>query len=337
MAGLDCRPMKPASTRRPWAFVLCAGLLSTEAAWAATPAEKATAEALFDEGVAALKAGNPALACQKLDQSQRIEPGVGVLLYLGDCYEKLGRTASAWAIFREAASIADARGDDRAPVAKERAERLTPRLSKLTIIMEVGADTSVPGLEITRDGTPVPQGLWGSPVPVDPGTHTIAATAPGYTREEVTIQVEGEAVVATVSIPHISKLPPSATPAGPGKDGPASAPLSSPLRPLGIATAIVGVAGLGVGATFGALAISKKDELSKLGCDATTCPTNQGASTSREGMTFATVSDIGFIAGGALLVTGVTLFLAAPKARETARVTPVLAPGLAGFHLEGSF
>src|SRR6476620_10990144 len=95
--------------------LLSAALLALPSVSAAQSAsDKAAAEALFDEGVTLLKQG-------KLQEaSQRIDPGIGTLLYLAETYEKLGRTASAWATFREAASQAQAEGQtDRANIGAE--------------------------------------------------------------------------------------------------------------------------------------------------------------------------------------------------------------------------
>src|SRR5262245_66532784 len=77
-------------------------------AWAQSAADKAAAEALFDQGRAAMQEGDFAKACGLLERSQHIDPGVGTLLYLAECYEKSGKTASAWATFREAADAAEA-------------------------------------------------------------------------------------------------------------------------------------------------------------------------------------------------------------------------------------
>ena len=63
--------------------------------WAQSAADKAAAEGLFDQGRASMQEGDFAKACGLLERSQHIDPGVGTLLYLAECYEKSGRTASA--------------------------------------------------------------------------------------------------------------------------------------------------------------------------------------------------------------------------------------------------
>ena len=62
------------------------------------------ADALFDEGLKAMDAGDHAAACAKFGESQRLDPAAGTLLHLGNCYEKVGKTASAWATFLDAAA-----------------------------------------------------------------------------------------------------------------------------------------------------------------------------------------------------------------------------------------
>ena len=99
-------------------------LLPVVASAQADAQQKAAAESLFDEGKQLLSQGQYESACRRFEQSQEIDPGVGTLLYLGDCYERSGRPASAWATFREASSAALAAGQaDRGRMADERAAR----------------------------------------------------------------------------------------------------------------------------------------------------------------------------------------------------------------------
>src|SRR5262249_9549066 len=155
----------------------------------------AAAEALFNEAEKLVASKDYAQACPKYAESLRLDPGVGVMLYLGDCYEHLGKTASAWAEYREAEDLATKRADTkRAALANTRAERLAPKLSRLTIV--VATEARVPGLEVKRDGESVGTGQWGTPVPLDPGPHALSASAPGKQSWEssVTIPDNGESV-----------------------------------------------------------------------------------------------------------------------------------------------
>src|SRR6185437_15434982 len=99
--------------RRRWQAVLglCAvgaalGLWTGERpARAQNASDKAAAEALFDAAKKLYADKKYAEACTRFDASEKLDRGIGTLLYLADCYEHVGRTASAWATFREAESL----------------------------------------------------------------------------------------------------------------------------------------------------------------------------------------------------------------------------------------
>jgi thioredoxin-like negative regulator of GroEL len=95
---------------------------------------RAAAEALFNQGRDLMTAGKFVEACPKFEASQQLDPGLGTMLNLAECYEKTGRTASAWAEYREAIPLARAAGSKaRQDLAVERAKALEERLSTLTI------------------------------------------------------------------------------------------------------------------------------------------------------------------------------------------------------------
>src|SRR5258706_9020963 len=122
-------------TRAHLASVSCVlALLSLQPRHAradASPADKATAQALFDQGKTLLSKGDVAGACPKFEESQRLDPGIGTQFNLATCYERAGRTASAWTLFLEVASAARAAHQpDREKLARSRAADLEPNRAK---------------------------------------------------------------------------------------------------------------------------------------------------------------------------------------------------------------
>ena len=142
-----------------------------------TEEDQAAARSLFEDGKKLLKQGRYAEACSTLEAAKKLYASPGILLNLGDCLDKLGRTASAWDAFGEAATVASrVVRNDQLTEARRRQFEVEPKLTRLTIHV---ADT-VPGLKVTRDDSDItPAGL-GNAIPVDPGTHEIRAEAPGH-------------------------------------------------------------------------------------------------------------------------------------------------------------
>jgi hypothetical protein len=171
---------------------------------APTPQDAAAAQALFDQGKELSAQGKYTEACPKFEQSQTLDPGTGTLFHLADCWEHVGRTATAWATFLEVANESRAAGRlDREQIARARRAALEPRLSRLSII--VTEDT--PGLTVTRDGQPVTPDLWGLPVPVDLGWHAITARASGRRPWNGTAQVTAEGLDFNTVVPALPKAP----------------------------------------------------------------------------------------------------------------------------------
>src|SRR5262245_29277651 len=95
-------------------LMACASLalvLHAPVALAEDAGGRATAIRLFEDGEKAMSEGNYGAACPKFAESQRLDPQLGTLLHLADCFEKWGKTASAWASFKEAADLAAMRNE----------------------------------------------------------------------------------------------------------------------------------------------------------------------------------------------------------------------------------
>ena len=183
----------------------CAALaLCASAARAQGDEERAAAQALFDEARRLMAGGRHEQACPKLEESQRLDPGVGTQFNLAVCYETIGRTASAWSLFLEVAAAAN-RGAERAreQVARARAAALEPKLPRLRIVVPEQARAS--GLRVERGAVQVGPAQWGVALPTDPGTYTISASAPGKKRWQISVTVDGDSADAHGHAPRAGR------------------------------------------------------------------------------------------------------------------------------------
>jgi hypothetical protein len=266
---------------------------------------------LFDEGIALMDKGKFAEACPKLAKSQQLAPNGGTLLALADCYEKNGQVASAWVALKEAADRAGAaKRADVERTALEGAKRLEPKISKLTV--EVPSKAAIDGLVLKRDGKPMNQAEYGLAVPLDPGTHTIEASAPGHKPWTSSVTFNTQAATKTLTVPLLDVDPNARTEttAPPAEE----ASTGRTQRVIGVALAGVGVVGLGLGGFFGLRASSKNDDAASHCRDTTHCD-QQGLDLDKQAHDAATISTIAFIAGGTALVGGAVLFFTAPKSQ----------------------
>lgn len=210
------------------------GVLSCAAVASADP----EAKRLFDEGRALLDRGRVPEACKRFASSLERERAAGTMLNLGECAERGGRLARAWALYDEAAREYE-RTDKPAAMkfARDRAVTLEPRLA--TVIVRVAEPTD--GLVVRVAGEPVPPGDAHARFH-DPGALTVTARAPGRARFQTTVRgVAGARVV--VEVPALSLL--AGNPGEPrGEEPPERS--GGPWRPLLLASLGVAVAGGGV-------------------------------------------------------------------------------------------
>jgi hypothetical protein len=309
----------------------------------AQSADKTAAVALFDEAASLVAAGNYKDACPKYAESNRLDPQLGALMHLADCYEKAGQLASAWASFRDASEIAEKKNDPRAGIAADRAKALEPRISRLAVV--VPKETAVPGLEIRRDGEVVNRATWGSALPVDIGDHQIEASAPGKQTWQGVAKVTAEGSRDSISIPALQDAveAPSATPGAPatgdtGAEKPAVAN-GKTQKIIGLSLAGAGAVGLIVGVVFEAQKSSKLSTRDGIACNTgptgDMCTPQQGSDITNltsQARTAWAVGTTGLIAGTLLIGGGLTLFFTAPKAKSETKVSlsPVVAPSFQG-------
>jgi serine/threonine-protein kinase len=310
----------------PLLFAFAASLAVPSAARAQNASDQAAAEALFHDGRKLYDEGRYPEACAKLAESQRLDPAPGTLLNLAGCYEKNGQTASAWATFKSAMSAAHQKGRaDWEELARERAAALEPTLSKLTLVVEAPTD----GLVVRRDGEEVGRAEWGTPIPVDPGTHVIDASAPQRRPYKQSIDVGARGATATVTVRELARA------ASAGGGAPAEAPHDGATqRIVGLALAGAGVVGLGVSAVYGLVAMNRENDALNYECNPQGLCTPHGVQLGQDAKSAATASTIAFGLGAAAVAGGLVLYFSAPR-RSTAPATVGLR--VAPTHGGGSF
>jgi hypothetical protein len=323
------------------------GVLSAPAS-AASP----VAEALFREGRKLMAKNQIDKACAKFAESQRVEASTGTLLNLATCHTKQGKTATAWVEFAEALAAAKKENDAlRVDYAEAQMAALEPKLSK--IMVSAAAPTS--GMSITIDGSTV---VLDSPLPFDPGSHTVKATAPGRTPFTLQVELAATAETKTVRIPELALEPRAvpltakAAPHGPEPSRAASRSSSDELssqpqlwrKPLAYSLGGLGTAALGVG-TY--LALTARSELAEAESNAALCPGKVCYPTGRERVNAAeTKANIatGAFAGGIaavgvatyLLLTSPSVSARAPK-RLSRHWLPLVSAHGAGLTVQGEF
>jgi hypothetical protein len=292
----------------------------------------AQAEQLFERGRALFDAGRVDEACATLGESETLEPAVGTLGLLAACHERQGHAAAAFSEYLAAADLARARADDREAFARARAAAIAPSLAYLAIrVVE-----PVAGLTVTRDGVPIAPASLGREVVIDPGPISVAASAPEHRRFVTALAIAaGEHV--TLEIPRLAPSPRAALVARAStRDAPAPSWLG-PRRVLAIASAGVGLAGLGIGTAYGVSAIHHADA-SRVDCDShDRCGPGGGALRDRA-RSEAMVSTLGFGVGLAGVAAAAALVLTEPRAPRThVALAPSIGPRGGGASLFGRF
>jgi len=222
------------------------------------PDSAALAQGLFEEAVGLMKEGKVSEACPKLAESHRLEPGGGTVFNLAICLEKEGKTASAYLAYDEALAraVRDA-NREREASARERLAYLKPLLSKVVVRVNpkmIGTE----GLEIRFDGASVRPEAWGTHVPVDPGAHTLSATATSYADFKTEVKIDEPGKVYELEVPVLAPGAPKA--AATPQPKPQAVETSERRNTIGYVLIGSGAAATVAGVISGALALNKHAE-----------------------------------------------------------------------------
>lgn len=316
-----------------WALVMAPRSARAEA----SASEKKLAKEMMAEAIADERAGKCADALEVFRQVIQIHESGDALLHLGECLAKTGKLASALKTWEHAEDVA--RGD------KDRAtqQALLPKLAAVraripAVALQIPADAKAAKIKI--DGQAVELSRAGVPISLDPGEHTIDATAEGSVAFSTKITLaEKESKVVVVALPSLTAPP---VEAGANRGG--GVPLGTWIAGgVGVALAVGGVvafASAGSAAADGAAQCAKKAS-----CDPAAVKTVQQLDAAALGLWIGAGVSVGL--GVTLLVlnrgpasspaSGAASGAAAARFRPAPRATARLVVAPTSIGLEGTF
>ncbi|MCC6217427.1 MAG: hypothetical protein IT376_21400 [Polyangiaceae bacterium] len=287
-------------------------------------AQAAAAEALFDQGRAAMEKNDFETACKRFRESDRLDPAPGTRLNLADCEEKRGRLATAWELFRSA--IGDLpESDERRAVAQERVSALEPRVPRLVIRL---AKRAPAGTRVTFAGATFSEGSFGVPLPVDPGEHELIVTAAGHRESRLKIRLkEGDRKTFEVAPREPAGAGPDqgAPPSGARAvrpEGAAPAPAGGDTRTLGFIVGGVGIAALAGAGVTGAMTLSAQSTNENNCFPGEGYCNQEGKDAASSGATFGALTTGLLVAGIAGVGLGGYFVFTSGDGRELAAVAP---------------
>jgi hypothetical protein len=198
------------------------------------------------------------------------------------------------------------------------------------------------GVRVSVDGG-VPSELSATALAVDPGVHTFRFAVDGAKPVEKKLVIrEGEkARQERVTFADLN-VPAGGAAAASHPEPVGSSSSWGTQKTAAIVLGGAGVVGVIVGSVMGAMSFSAWSS-SQSECGGASCTDRTKAlSDHNSALSNATVSDVGFIAGGVLVATGVVVFLTAPSApgsppRTGLQLVPTPVRGGGGVSLEGRF
>ncbi len=317
-----------------------------------SPQEVQLARTLFEEGIKLEKAGNCPQALERYRRVATVKSSPSLKYHTGFCHDQLHEEVLALTYYQQAEVEATQKQNQEVLAAvKAPLARLTQRVPKLVPLV-----SEVPGLEVSIDGKPIPQGLWGLEIRVEVGRHTVEGKAVGYipfseTREfadasRTEIKVSVVPVQQTPAVVPPPSATPSSTPAARPSATPASSSLPAPAPPAADkpeekgpshGTAILATAGavvlVGGGVASFILAGSAADDAKAACLKQVSCDDKKGPVRTYDALALA-----GWIGGAGLGAVAVILWSSggtkdSPEPKRTTTITP----GPLGVTVTGSF
>jgi hypothetical protein len=313
--------------------------------------DKTTARELAAQGAAALNRHDWAEAEDRFRRADAVYHAPTLTLGLARAEAHEGKVVEAWENYHRilyehlttSPTFAKALEEAKAEIKKVESER-----ARLTIHVTGAPSPTVKVNDAELRGEFLDVARY-----VNPGTHVVTATADGFEPATMTLSIAGgqeQTVALALDTPSAAPPPAVHAAGGPASEVKAAkrAALVAPhddargsqgsaLRPIGIVAISIGGAGLLLGGVTGGLAIATHGNLASE-CPGGGCASSSGQADLSKYRTMGTLSTIGFVVGGAGIVSGVAFLLATPagpKPTATASVRPVI--GLGSIGVAGAF
>jgi hypothetical protein len=195
-------------------------------------ADRQAARELFQQGFQLQQTAKYAEALDKFERAQAVFSAPTNLLHIAECQAQLGQLVESSETYRGLAHLALPKDAPQAFVAAQtqgaaELQQIEPRIPRVRIDV---TPSNLPGLSVTIDEQPMSVALVGVDRPIDPGTHKVAAFAPGYVRQEKAVVIQekdppkpvGFSLQPGAGVTYAQALPPGTL--YPGAGGPIAEP-----------------------------------------------------------------------------------------------------------------
>lgn len=319
-------------------ITLAAGTVHAQAASQPSAADLESARELYRDGKELRQKGDLRGALERFKAAHGYGQTPVTGIELGKTHLQLGELVEAREMFLSIGRIKVASDETEKSAsarteAAQLAEQLRPRIP--TLVVKVSGVKADAPAQVAIDGANAPVVSLSSMRKVNPGEHAIVVRVSGREEKRSVSLAEGETKEVDVAFTDAS--PKVADDATVGAGTPAdNAASGSGGRPVHVVTWIglgIGVAGIGLGAVTGVMALGKAGSVTDA-CRGVSCPPSARADV-EDGRTVANISTIAFAVGAAGLATAAVGYFVLSPIRKTARTNGVhlaLTPAWAGIH-----
>jgi hypothetical protein len=334
-----------------FAATLASASLGAGSARADNDTERATARALAAQGFRAINEQRWADAVDLFGRAESLVHAPAHLLYLGRAYSHLGKLVAAHEAYVKLTRETLAPNAPHAAVkAQQDGTKELADLEGRIPTLDISVTPSAPGLAVKIDDAAIAPAMVGTSIPIDPGSHTVAATADGFAPAQRSVQIaEGSHGSLALELKALPGRPHETPPAIATSDKPSSpvfntAPAADTghgpgtLRIVGYSALGLAVVAAGAGVAF---VVESHDNVSKGNalCGSMGCPTADQSQIDKyndNATLFGQLAVTAFIVAGASAAGGIAAIVLSPaKSSSDATASVWVGPGQMG--LRGTF